>query len=75
MTKSKKLKRLTSSQTLDDLKHLEDTEARTQQRPSSLPLKSIRVAPNVFQRRLKNEKTSSSCGTLLAPLNLWERMN
>ncbi len=55
MATSKKLKRLTSGPTLEDLKHLQDAEAQTKQRPPCLPLKRIHVAPDVFQRRLKNE--------------------
>lgn len=56
MATSKKLKRLTSGQTFADLERLEDTEAQTKRRPPHLPLESINVAPNAFQRRLKNEK-------------------
>ena len=55
-TPRRRLKRITTSITLEELEQRAATEPRTNKRPQSLPLKEIHVAPLVFQWRLMNEE-------------------
>jgi ParB-like nuclease domain len=52
---TKKIKRVTSVLTLEDLKRLDNEGIPAKQHPDGLHLKDIHVAPRVFQWRLSNE--------------------
>ena len=56
VTPRRRLKRITTSLTLEELEQRVATEPRTNKRPQTLPLKEIHVAPLVFQWRLMNEE-------------------